>query len=149
MIMTKVNSKKIDFLRVNSETKNLKKVRNFIKQYSIENGFDEQSADEIVIAVDEACTNIIKHGLKYNKEEKLEIRVYIESNYFAIDIVDNSPSFDLRDFKNIELDSHLSEYKNNGLGIFMIKSYVDLIEYKRYENGSVKNTLTLKKHLPT
>lgn len=147
--MTKVNSKNIDFLRINSETKNLKKVRNFIKHYSLENGFEEKSADEIVIAVDEACTNIIKHGLNYNKKEKLEIRVYIESNYFAIDIVDNSPSFDLRDFKNIELDSHLSEYKNNGLGIFMIKSYVDLIEYKRYENGSVKNTLTLKKHLPT
>ncbi len=149
MIMTKVNSKNITSIKINSDTKNLKKVRNFIRQNSLENGFEEKSADEIVIAVDEACTNIIKHGLNYNENEKLEIKVYIESNYFAIDIVDNSPSFDLRDFKNIELDSHLSEYKNNGLGIFMIKSYVDLIEYKRYENGSVKNTLTLKKHLPT
>lgn len=146
--MTKVNSKNIDFIKITSETKNLKKVRNFIRQNSIEYGFEEKSADEIVIAVDEACTNIIKHGLNYNENEKLEIRLYVESDYFAIDIIDNSPSFDLRDFKSIELDSHLNEYKNNGLGIFIIKSYVDLIEYKRYENGSIKNTLTLKKRLP-
>ena len=148
MIMTDINSKHINQLKINSETKNLQKVRNFIKTNSIEFGFDEKSADELVIAVDEACTNIIKHGLNYNTNEELEICVYKDLDYVAIDITDSSPSFDLREFENIELESHLNSYQNNGLGIFMIKSYVDQIEYKKYENGSLRNTLTLKKHLP-
>lgn len=148
MIMTSINSKHMNQLKINSETKNLQKVRNFIRTNSIEFGFDDKGADELVIAVDEACTNIIKHGLNYDSNEELEIRVYKDFDYVAIDITDSSPSFDLREFENIELESHLNTYQNNGLGIFMIKSYVDLIEYKKYENGSVRNTLTLKKYLP-
>lgn len=148
MIMTKINSKHIHQLKINSETKNLQKVRDFIRINSIEFGFDDKVADELVIAVDEACTNIIKHGLNYDSKEELEICVYKDSDYIAIDITDSSPSFDIREFENIELENHLNTYQNNGLGIFMIKSYVDLIEYKKYENGSIRNTLTLKKHLP-
>jgi anti-sigma regulatory factor (Ser/Thr protein kinase) len=146
--MTKLNSKHTNLLKINSETKNLLKVRNFVKHNSINYGFDDKSADELVIAVDEACTNIIKHGLNYDSKEELEIKIYKDFDYLAIDITDNAPSFDLRDFESIELESHINSYKKNGLGIYMIRSYVDSIEYKKYENGTIKNILTLKKHLP-
>ncbi|MBK7254224.1 MAG: ATP-binding protein [Ignavibacteria bacterium] len=52
-----------------SSTKNLSLLRNFI-ELKADFGFDESTIIQIILSVDEACTNIIKHAHKYNENEQ-------------------------------------------------------------------------------
>ena len=47
---------------VKSTTANLSKIREFMKETAHECGFSDDVIGKIILAVDEACTNIIKHA---------------------------------------------------------------------------------------
>ena len=55
-------------LRIPSQTDNLEMIRDFVSKVSAKVGFGEDDVDKIRIAVDEACTNVIKHA--YEREEE-------------------------------------------------------------------------------
>ena len=43
----------------------LHRIRDFIAGIATEVGIDQQDIDNIELAVDEACTNVIEHGYEY------------------------------------------------------------------------------------
>jgi serine/threonine-protein kinase RsbW len=51
-------------LSVNSNTDNLSHIREFTRTSAEKAGFSEDTIGKIILAVDEACTNIIKHAYK-------------------------------------------------------------------------------------
>ena len=59
--MSKFNNTFKRELSVKSTTDNLAQIREFMKEAALESGFSEDVTGKIVLAVDEACTNIIKH----------------------------------------------------------------------------------------
>ena len=61
-------------LTVPSTTGNLSRIRKFVKNYSENFGLDNDLTGKIVLAVDEACTNIIKHAYKYSPQGKITIK---------------------------------------------------------------------------
>ena len=75
-------------LSVQSSTDNLSKIRDFVKRNSSRVGFDEETANKIVLATDEACTNIIKHAYKYSKSGKININLTFNKNKLRLSITD-------------------------------------------------------------
>ena len=67
-----------------SSTKNLSLLRNFIESKAIDFGFDESTIIQIILSVDEACTNIIKHAHKYNENEQIEIETKTDKTEFRL-----------------------------------------------------------------
>lgn len=133
--------------KTNSKTENLENIRKFIFDYSTKFGFNSYKAEELVLAVDEACTNLIKHAYKYNNESSIIVELKSDSNNFIVNIIDNSPSFDPRTVSNPDFVKYREECKKGGLGIFIMKSLVDSIDYNVSENGTLNNILTLTKQL--
>ena len=130
-----------------SKTENLESIRSFVFENSTSFGFNEYKAEELVLAVDEACTNLIKHGYKYNSEELIIVELNSNENCFIVNIIDSSPSFDPRFVQDPDMVEYRDEYKKGGLGIFIMKSLVDSVEYQIINNGQIKNILTLTKQL--
>lgn len=130
-----------------SKTENLESIRSFVFENSTIFGFNEYKAEELVLAVDEACTNLIKHAYKYNPEDLIIIEIKSNYNSFIINIIDQSPSFDPRSIQDPDMIEYRDEYKKGGLGIFIMKSLVDSIDYQIINNGKIKNILTLTKQL--
>ena len=58
-------------LIVKSSTNNLSRIREFIHDAAKQCGFDTKTIGKITLAVDEACTNVIKHAYKYSPEGKI------------------------------------------------------------------------------
>lgn len=139
--------KNIAIYKTYSKTENLENIRNFVFKNSIQFGFDNYKAEEIVLAVDEACTNLIKHGYKYKFTENITIDIKCKDSQFIVNIIDNSQPFDPREIIDPDLEKYRNEYRKGGLGIFIMKSLVDNIDYKSTQNGKIKNILTLTKHL--
>jgi|APTNR8051073442_1049403.scaffolds.fasta_scaffold04382_6 serine/threonine-protein kinase RsbW len=130
-----------------SKTENLESIRDFVFENSTNFGFNNYKAEELVLAVDEACTNLIKHAYKYNPEDFIIIELNSSDNNFIVKIIDQSPSFDPRFVQDPDMIEYRDEYRKGGLGIFIMKSLVDSIDYQIINNGKIKNILTLTKQL--
>lgn len=130
-----------------SKTENLESIRSFVFDNSTNFGFNEYKAEELVLAVDEACTNLIKHAYKYSPKDSIVVEINSNENRFIVNIIDNSPSFDPRLVQDPDMIEYRNEYKKGGLGIFIMKSLVDSVNYQVINNGKIKNILTLTKQL--
>ncbi|MDZ4860839.1 MAG: ATP-binding protein [Candidatus Hydrogenedentes bacterium] len=70
---------------LSSEPRLLASVRGLIRTYLLNEGFDAERAGEIVLAVDEACTNAMRHSYGGNTEGRL--RLTLRRNDSAIEFV--------------------------------------------------------------
>lgn len=128
-----------------SSTKNLALLRDFIEGKASDSGFDESSVNQIVLSVDEACTNIIKHAHKYNEKEKIEVEINFENGQFKVIMKYKGTGFDPNNINNPNMEDYFNKFKVGGLGVPIMKRFMNKIEY--VHNNSEDNYLTLIKSL--
>jgi serine/threonine-protein kinase RsbW len=128
-----------------SSTKNLSLLRKFIVAKATDFGFDESTINQIILSVDEACTNIIKHAHKYNEKEIIEVEIKPESAQFKIIMKYKGKGFDPNDINNPDMNEYFNKFKVGGLGVPIMKKFMSKIEY--VHNNSEDNYLTLIKSL--
>ena len=133
-------------LSVNSTTENLKKIREFIKTEALNSGFTEEIAQKIILAVDEACTNIIKHAYKYSVDGIINISVFNENNKFVVSIVDNGGHFNPGEIPEPNVKEYHKQRKPGGLGMFLMKKLMDEVIYNNLSDN--RNQVVLVKNLP-
>jgi len=133
-------------LSVNSTTENLSLIRDFISQLASSAGFNEGSIGKIILAVDEACTNIIKHAYKYSIDGHINISVSILDDKFSVSIVDNGAHFNPAEVPEPDLKKYHQMRKSGGLGIFLMKKLMDEVKYINLNDNS--NQVVLVKYLP-
>lgn len=128
-----------------SSTKNLALVRNFIEAKAVDFGFDESTINQIILSVDEACTNIIKHAHKYDEKEKIEVEIRPETGQFIIIMKYKGQGFDPNNIHNPDMKDYFNKFKVGGLGVPIMKKFMNKIEF--VHNNSEDNYLTLTKLL--
>lgn len=128
-----------------SSTKNLSVLRKFIESKAIDFGFDESTIIQIILSVDEACTNIIKHAHKYNENEQIEVETKADKTEFKIILKYKGRGFDPNDLHSPDMKEYFSKYKVGGLGVPIMKKFMNKIEY--VHKNSDYNSLTLIKVL--
>lgn len=131
-------------LTIESRTEKLSIVREFISKAAREFGFDEESIGKIALAVDEACTNIIKHAYHFATDKPISIRVNQNNGTFEVIIRDEGHPFNPDDIHLPDMKEYLKSYKRGGLGVYLMKSLMDKVEYKPSPNG---NEVRLVKYL--
>lgn len=132
-------------LTIGSQTDHLTEVRQFVSALAREHGFTDDDVNKIAIAVDEACTNIIKHGYNFSPEHSIDIEIRREGNNFEILISDSGKKFDPNSIETPDMKEYLSHYRRGGLGVYLMKRIMDSVEFNSYRN---RNTLRMVKTLP-
>jgi serine/threonine-protein kinase RsbW len=130
-------------ISINSSTRNLIQVRNFIEENAKKFLTDIKVINQITLSVDEACTNIIKHTYKFEDNHTIEIENSIKNNQFIVKIYYNGDEFDPNERSVPDMKEYFAKYKVGGLGIPLMKKFMDKIEYIHSVNGF--NELTLVK----
>jgi serine/threonine-protein kinase RsbW len=120
---------KKDKLEINSRTENLAEIREFINSAAVDAGFSKEAIDNIILAVDEACTNIIKHAYKYLPDGKIILNLKTDKKTFTIDIIDYGKSFEPGLVPNPDLQKYFNEKRVGGLGMYLMKSLMDEVKY--------------------
>jgi serine/threonine-protein kinase RsbW len=115
--------------KIFSRTSNLLEVREFIGRAARQAGFDEEDVANIVLAVDEACTNIIKHAYQYSPNKEIEINIIPSNQSFEIRIYDTGRTFDPTTLRPPNLKEQLRQYRRGGLGVYLMKRLMDEVEY--------------------
>jgi len=129
---------------IKSETGQLETVRAFVEDAAREFGFPDDDIANIVLAVDEACTNIIKHAYGGATNGTIEIDVRRKGKTFSIHIKDNGKAFNPDGIEPPNLRQHLTEFRRGGLGVYLMRRLMDKVEYAIHPGKS--NEVTLVKY---
>ena len=116
-------------LTVKSQTENLSEIRDFVSENALEAGIPTTTIDNIILAVDEACTNIIKHAYKLSPKGEIIIRIDYDEEKFTITIIDYGKSFEPDRIPRPDLQKYYLEHRVGGLGMYLMKSLMDNVEY--------------------
>lgn len=132
-----------DKILIKSSTGNLHLVRDFVEKKAAELGIDQKIISQIIISVDEACTNVIKHTHKYNDSNEIEVEASYKNNEFAVILRYAGEAFDPTKKETPDMKEYFKKFKVGGLGIPIMKKSMDKIEFKHTKPD--KNSLTLIK----
>lgn len=147
-------------LEIPRDTHYLALIRRIVSDLSELAGFPRADIDKIELAVDEACSNAIVYQVDDEGEGKfdhVDIEVIVDrpattadqrphAKRRGIEIIlrDRGDPFPFETKGNIDLEDHLRRLEPGGLGIYIIKNFMDEVSYSHGENG---NTLTMVKYL--
>ncbi len=107
-------------------------------------GFDEIQCGQISLAVDEALSNIIKHGYNCRNDGRILISLSQRvppSPGIEIVIEDDAMQVDPDTIRSRDLD----DIRPGGLGVHIIREIMDEVSYVRRDRRGMR--LTLVKHL--
>jgi serine/threonine-protein kinase RsbW len=131
-------------LKIPSVTENLQLIRDFIIKIADNAGFNDENQEKIALAVDEACTNVIKHAHKFDSRRLIDVFVQTDPSKIKITITDKGRGFDLQKIKDPDLKKYVKESRHGGLGIYLIKTLMDDVHFEF--NPGVKNQVQLTKY---
>ena len=132
-------------LKIPSITENLQMIREFVLKIAAKTGFNEETQEQIALAVDEACTNVIKHAHHHDARRLMDIQIQTDANKMKITITDKGRGFDITKLKDPDVEKFIKESRHGGLGIYLIKTLMDEVDYE-FKPG-VKNQVQLTKYL--
>jgi serine/threonine-protein kinase RsbW len=127
-------------------------IRSIVADLARKVGFPEHEVAKIEMAVDEACSNVVKHAYVPDKkwcwqhrdpEIRLDIRT--EDGRLVIEINDHGQRFDFANYRPADIADRLKEMKTSGYGILIMRSFMDEVHYS--SNDQTGNTLRLVKYL--
>jgi serine/threonine-protein kinase RsbW len=145
-IMTMTKKGKKFKLRLPIETANLEIAREFVARIAKNIGFSDENIHRIELAVDEASTNVIKHAYKQSNSNQKQLIIEVTSfeDRIEIDVIDSGKGFDPDKIKTPEMDIYLKRMKRGGLGLYLIKTLMDKVEYQI--KAGVKNRVRMIKY---
>jgi len=96
------------------------------------NGFSTKDIFAVHLALEEAFLNAIKHGNKMDSSKDVKIDCSVTPDRIDIFMTDEGGGFD----PNTVPDPRCSEnlYKTGGRGLFLMRSYLDVVEFNERGN---------------
>ena len=123
------SKKNISELIVKSRTENLSLIRDFISSKASIAGLTKESIENIMLAVDEACTNIIKHAYNSIPDGEITIKLEHNSDKLLISIIDHGSTFNPDSGPDPDLQKYYRNGRVGGLGMYLMKTLMDDVKY--------------------
>ena len=96
------------------------------------------------LALDELVTNTILYGFENPAGQSFSVRVEVSGAELRAELVDEGRAFNPLEVPPPNLDAPLRDRELGGLGLHLVRSLMDRLDYRR--DGS-KNVLTLAKRI--
>ncbi len=134
-------------LKLPADSANLDIIRKFVTGISENMGFSEEEVYKIELAVDEACSNVVKHAYLINSRRDAIINVEAREKNDRIEIVisDKGQGFDPKKVKKPQIEEYMKKMKRGGLGLYLIKELMDKVSFRI--KAGVRNEVRMVKFL--
>ena len=128
-------------LTVPSHPKYLYIVRNVVHPLAMNSGFNKKEARKIVLAVDEACSNIIKYAYAGDATKTISITMADEVDQVIIRLIDLGKKVDATKIAPRDLDA----VRPGGLGTHFMRAVFDTVAYDAGQEQGTVLTMIKKK----
>jgi anti-sigma regulatory factor (Ser/Thr protein kinase) len=126
-------------LIVPSHPKYLYVIRSAVYPVLLDAGFPRRDARNIILALDEACSNIIKYAYEGDTTKFIRLRVAADERRLLIELTDSGKKPDISKIAPRKLD----EVRPGGLGTHFMASIFDSVSYDT--SAEAETVLTLVK----
>lgn len=132
-------------LKIPSQSDNLAIIRDVVAKVASRVGFDTDEASKIELAVDEACTNVIKHAYANNSNQMIEVSIKVDQKKLIIIVADKGKGFNPDKIELPDLNESIKEGRKGGLGLCLIKTLMDKVEFEM--KPGLKNQVKMIKYI--
>lgn len=113
----------------------LPETRDFIARVCGQMGFESEEIYHIKTALDEACSNIIRHAYR-RKPGSIRIRVQDNGKKMILSVIDGGKPFPYRDAARRKPGDLIETAVEGGLGLSLIERLMDDVRYIRRRSGN-------------
>ena len=115
-------------------------VRGLLRQALQHLGVAADGIDDILLALTEACANVVQHA---GAQEQYEVDVAIDDEVCRISVLDHGEGFDVAALETDQPRSPL----DGGRGLLLMRALVDRLDFQETEDG--RHGVFLEKQLAT
>lgn len=130
-------------LRFRSCPTKLKEVRDELRDICSNEGFDDKRVQELLLVINEACANVMRHAYHDDASQPIELDVHRSEQMLEFRLRDYAEPIDPAKIKPRDL----SETRPGGLGINIIDEIMDEWRFESPSDGG-GNLLILRKQRP-
>lgn len=120
-------------IEVRADPKLLKTVREAVRGYACTCGLPPERCDEVVLAVDEACANSMRHSYRDRREGRVELSLHHDPKRGYIEVVlrdDGAPAPREAVTPKERPAADAAELEPGGLGVPLIRAVFDEVDYQ-------------------
>lgn len=120
----------------------LPRLERWLREFAERHGMAERDLYAVNLVLEELFANVLEHGHDDPDEHEIVIRLQVVERDLHIEFEDDGREFNPVNVPAPKLDVPLAERSVGGLGVHLVKSFVDHLDHRR-SNG--KNKLFLVK----
>jgi len=133
-----------DTLTVAATFSSLETIADFVQQKAARSNLSFKRTWELMLAIDEICSNIIAHTLPTDEDRKISLTWTLEDGVVLMTLSDNGIAFNPLSVPPAEREEIEETRFLGGMGSYLIEKMVDSISYERKNHA---NLLTIRKML--
>jgi sigma-B regulation protein RsbU (phosphoserine phosphatase) len=143
------NTKTIDKRRIilKNEMTEVGRMRGFFFSVCREYGIDDNTAKQLNLATEEWVANVINYAYPKGTRGHVEVVAYMTDHVLTLVVKDHGVPFDPTKHVEVDIDAELDDRAIGGLGIHLVRTIMDTMDYERTANGY--NVLRMTKQLTT
>jgi serine/threonine-protein kinase RsbW len=127
-------------VRVPADLERLAEIRALVREVCTDCAATRSCRDDLVQAVDEAATNIIRHGYR-GEPGQIDVTVDLIGDDIVITLEDDAPAFDPTRVAAPDLSVPPAQRRPGGMGVHLMRLGTDSLEHRPRPGGG--NILTL------
>lgn len=109
----------------------LRKIRAFVKEVLQGYSISEVKINELILAVDEVCANLIIHSCSCDPNYSIDLIIKKDSKNIIFEFINRGESFDILSYKEPDLEELIESKRKGGLGLMLVNRIMDKIEHER------------------
>jgi anti-sigma regulatory factor (Ser/Thr protein kinase) len=123
-------------LTVQSELRELDKVRAFLKSHLAGLDLNEEDTYKVELSLVEMCSNIMRYAYPGDQGE-IVVSAWHEGGKFYLEVRDRGIPFDPRQVRRPKLEEMINREQMGGLGIFLARELMDGFLYRREDDQNI------------
>jgi len=118
-------------LTIPSELRLLPVARMFVEAVCQSGGMEREVIDAVVLAVNEATSNVIRHAHRERPATPLQVQCRLLPDGIEVQLLDEGPAFDLTTVPHLDP----GEVRVGGRGVYLMRQLMDELNCERRPHG--------------
>ncbi|MGV3539352.1 MAG: ATP-binding protein [Rufibacter sp.] len=124
-------------IRVSCDRKNLKVIRAFVTDTLAPVPLSEITLNQIILAVDEICANLIIHANQEDSGKYLTLTITYDDQVMVFTLSDNGKAFVQANYREPDIKDNIRTGKKGGVGVALVNRIMDKVEYSVQGNTNI------------
>ena len=131
-----------DSITLSNDVNNIPRLAEFVERTCEAVNLSATAVMQVNLAIEEAVANVMNYAYPVGERGDIDIVAEADDEMLKYIITDGGAPFDPTIYKKVDTTLSAEERNIGGLGIHLMRRYMDSINYERIEG---KNILTLRK----